>query len=112
VPKVKIDSKKISDWNSFHQVFKEAIGFPDFYGMNSNAWIDCMSDLRGTDQREVMSNKVLLGDEECLNLEIMDSVNFKERLPDIFAGLVDLTSAVNQRSSRKGKEPSIAIMFI
>jgi RNAse (barnase) inhibitor barstar len=36
---VKINTKQITDWASFHQVCKEAFGFPDFYGNNMNAWI-------------------------------------------------------------------------
>ncbi len=37
-PKVRIDTNRIVDWNSFHDVFAEAFGFPDFYGRNMNAW--------------------------------------------------------------------------
>jgi hypothetical protein len=40
---VRIDATSIRDWNSFHAVFKQAMGFPDFYGANMDAWIDCMS---------------------------------------------------------------------
>lgn len=40
---VRIDTTKISDWQSFHQVFKETLGSPDYYGTNGNAWIDCMT---------------------------------------------------------------------
>ena len=42
---VRIDGKSIIDWDSFHNVFAEAFGFPDFYGRNMNAWIDCMTSL-------------------------------------------------------------------
>ena len=40
---VRIDATRIGDWESFHAVFQAAMGFPDFYGANMNAWIDCMS---------------------------------------------------------------------
>jgi hypothetical protein len=42
---VMLDTRRILDWNTFHDVFAEAFGFPDFYGRNMNAWIDCMSSL-------------------------------------------------------------------
>jgi RNAse (barnase) inhibitor barstar len=42
---VRIDTTKIRDWASFHEVFSEAFGFPDFYGRNMDAWIDCMTSL-------------------------------------------------------------------
>src|SRR3984957_5737806 len=42
---VKLDMRHITDWDTFHAVFAKAFGFPDFYGRNMNAWIDCMTDL-------------------------------------------------------------------
>ncbi len=44
-----IDFKKIKDWKSFHDQFSEVMGFPNFYGENMNAWIDCMSYIDDTD---------------------------------------------------------------
>jgi RNAse (barnase) inhibitor barstar len=40
---VKIPVDKISDWESFHDVFSAALGFPSFYGRNMDSWIDCMT---------------------------------------------------------------------
>jgi RNAse (barnase) inhibitor barstar len=40
---VKIPTKQIVDWNSFHATLKEALAFPDFYGRNGNAFIDCLT---------------------------------------------------------------------
>ena len=40
---VQIDASKIRDWDSFHDHFSEALGFPEFYGRNMNAWVDCMT---------------------------------------------------------------------
>ncbi len=40
---VRLDCDRITDWESFHSLFAEVFGFPDFYGRNMNAWIDCMS---------------------------------------------------------------------
>jgi RNAse (barnase) inhibitor barstar len=31
---VSIPTLRISDWDSFHSVFAEVFGFPDFYGRN------------------------------------------------------------------------------
>jgi barstar (barnase inhibitor) len=42
---VRIDADRIVDRASFHSVFGEAFGFPDFYGRNMDAWIDCMTHL-------------------------------------------------------------------
>ena len=40
---VAVDFNEIGDWDTFHEVFAKAMGFPEFYGRNNNAWIDCMS---------------------------------------------------------------------
>ena len=40
---VEVDLASISDWPSFHASFAAAFGFPSFYGMNMNAWVDCMT---------------------------------------------------------------------
>lgn len=45
MPLVRIDAARVRDWDSFHDVFASAFGFPSFYGRNMNAWIDCMSSL-------------------------------------------------------------------
>lgn len=46
---VRLNTNQITDWASFHLVCKEAFGFPEFYGANMNAWIDCMSYLTEED---------------------------------------------------------------
>ena len=43
VPVIEIPVSEISDWDTFHDVFAAALGFPDFYGRNMDAWIDCLT---------------------------------------------------------------------
>ena len=40
---IKLDTRRIRDWTTFHEVFAEVFGFPSFYGKNMNAWVDCMT---------------------------------------------------------------------
>ena len=42
---VEIDLTTVHDWEDFHDAFARALGFPDFYGRNTNAWEDMLSDL-------------------------------------------------------------------
>ena len=35
--KVKIDATRITDWDSFHDIFSECVGFPACYGRNMEA---------------------------------------------------------------------------
>jgi len=41
---VKIDSKTIDGWETFHDVFSQKFKFLSYYGRNINAWIDCMDE--------------------------------------------------------------------
>ena len=68
---VRLETTKITDWASFHQVCYEAFGFFDGYGRNMNAWIDCMSSL----DEEGMT-KFFLRKEEMLQIEIIETENF------------------------------------
>jgi len=40
---ITIPTHRITDWDSFHDVFAEILGLPGFYGRNMNAWIDCLT---------------------------------------------------------------------
>ena len=40
---IEIPTNNIEDWGSLHTILKEALGFPDFYGRNGNAFIHCLT---------------------------------------------------------------------
>jgi RNAse (barnase) inhibitor barstar len=105
---VKIDASKIKGWESFHSIFAEVMGFPDFYGKNMNAWIDCMSYM--DDSNAGMTKIFVSSDEICL-LEISSAADFLKRLPEIFSALVECTSVVNQRAKDSSPLPLLAIAF-
>lgn len=42
---ITIDLGVVHDWDTYHSLMKESFGFPDFYGRNGNAFIDCLSDI-------------------------------------------------------------------
>ena len=71
---VRLDGANISNWMSFHDECQLAFGFPDFYGRNMNAWVDCLSYLR---DEEGMS-KFRLMPEEILQIEIVGSALLRE----------------------------------
>lgn len=43
--RVVLDCNNIRDWDSFHEEFARVFGFPDLYGKNMDAWIDCLASL-------------------------------------------------------------------
>ena len=44
-------TERTRNWETFHDVCAETFGFPDYYGRNMNAWIDCMTYLDEPDTR-------------------------------------------------------------
>lgn len=96
------------DWESFHKVCKTEMGFPDFYGMNMNAWIDCLSYL----DEDAGMTRFRLVENELLHIEINEAEDFKSRLPEIFDALVECAAFVNRRYVEAGKTPSLSLVFI
>lgn len=103
-----IDTKKIMDWPSFHWVFQKALGFPDFYGKNMNAWIDCLS---GLDDGSAMC-RFALQRGEMLHIEISNTADFLARLPEAFTELVTCTAFVNGRVRQAGNPPTVALVYL
>lgn len=93
--KINIDMEPVKDWDSFHDKFAEVFGFPDFYGRNMNAWVDCMSDLSGP--RLVGMSKVEFAANEDVLLCIKGMDDFGARCPDVLAAFLLATSQVNVR---------------
>lgn len=102
--KAKLNTNQISDWESFHHLCKKEFGFPDFYGMNMNAWIDCLSYL---DENDGMS-RFSLAKEEMLHIEVFDTEDFNFRLPEIFDALVECSAFVNRRY----ESPVLSLVFL
>src|SRR5262245_34104328 len=106
--RVRLNTDKIVDWQSFHQSCKETMGFPDFYGMNMNAWIDCMSDL----DKDTGMTRFLLPEGEAIHIEITSAESFKSRLPEILDALIECSAFVNQRFVENGKLAPISLVFL
>jgi len=105
----RLQTKNITDWNSFHEIFAGLMDFPDFYGRNMNAWIDCMSYLNDPD---AAMTGFTLKPGELFNLEIADTEDFARRLPEIFRALIECTAFVNRRHTEEGNPPILALVFL
>lgn len=104
----RLNTQSISNWHSFHEVCKQAFGFPDFYGKNMNAWIDCLTYL---DEGDGMS-RFHLAEGEILSIEIPGAESFNCRLPEIFKALIDCTAAVNRRYLESGRQPVLSLVLL
>jgi RNAse (barnase) inhibitor barstar len=105
---VRMETDAISDWQSFHETCKVVFGFSDFYGMNMNAWIDCMSYL----DEDAAMTRFDLATGEKLHIEIASTESFNKRLPEIFEALVECTASANQRYLDEGKDPVLSLLFL
>jgi RNAse (barnase) inhibitor barstar len=102
---VRLDGRLLYDWPSFHKESREKFGFPDFYGGNMDAWIDCLSGLRDDDGM----SSILLGPDEILHIEVSYSASLHSRAPHILAALEDCIAAVNERYAEDGQSPALQI---
>jgi RNAse (barnase) inhibitor barstar len=102
---VHLDGAGIGDWMSFHDACQVAFGFPDFYGRNMNAWVDCLSYLRDD---EGMSKFRLLPN-EMLQIEISDSASLRARAPEIIEEMEFCIAAINDRYEDYGEKPALAL---
>ena len=105
---VRIDTTTISDWTSFHDVFSEAFGFPDFYGRNLDAWIDCMTSL---DDPAAGMSRIHGSDGEVVTLQLDGIDSFAERCPEQYRAVVDCCAFVNWRRIEVGEPPAIALSY-
>lgn len=106
---VKIDSTKILTQQEFHLVFSRLFGFPDYYGANMDAWIDCMTDL---DNEEFgMTTGISVTEREQIVLQLEHADTFKRYSPELFLTLLECCACVNQRRIEAGKPAFLLLAF-
>lgn len=99
----------ISDWKSFHDLFRNILGFPEFYGENMNAWVDCLSYL---DEPAAGMIDVTVAPGELLMIEVSDANDFSKRCPEQFQALIEATAFVNWRRVAVGEPPLLALLLV
>lgn len=100
----RLETRGIVDLETFHDVCAATFGFPDFYGRNMNAWIDCLTWLD-----DGMSH-FDLPPAEVLRIEVADFEDFRARLPDLARDLVECAAFVNRRLAEMGDPPRLALV--
>lgn len=105
---VKLNTVRITDWDTFHDVFAEVFGFPPFYGRNMDAWIDCMTAM---DAPADGMTKVHAQPNAVVVLELEDVDNFANRCPEQYAAIVECSAFVNWRRIAVGKPAVLALSF-
>jgi len=105
---ISVDCSKIRDWNSFHNEFAAVFGFPDFYGRNMDAWIDCMTSL---DNPEDGMTSVHAAKGGVLTLQLENVASFRDQQPDLYAAIIECSAFVNWRRLEVGEPAVLAISF-
>lgn len=103
---INIDFKNVKTLKDMHYMLKEIFGFPDFYGYNVNALIDCLGDLRYPDYG---MSKITLRENEILYIFIY---NFPFHNDIICNNFLVAISNVNQKNIINGENPSISLFFL
>lgn len=102
-----INGAKIVDWNSFHDECQQAFGFPDFYGRNMDAWVDCLSYLRDADGM----TRFHLQAKETLKIEILEAEKMRAQVPDILEEITFCIGGINERYEDYGEEPALELVL-
>jgi RNAse (barnase) inhibitor barstar len=105
---VKINGDLIGDWDSFHDVFADALGFPDFYGRNMSAWVDCMTYV---DDADAGMTKVAVPPGSVLTLQIENVNSFAQRCPELYSALIECAAFVNWRRIELGQGSVLTLSF-
>jgi RNAse (barnase) inhibitor barstar len=105
---VRIDTRRIKDWDSFHAEFSQVFGFPPYYGRNMNAWIDCMTYLNDPD---IADTQVKAAPGDVVTIQLDHVSDFRDRCPEIYDALVESSAFVNWRRLELGDSPVIALSF-
>ncbi|MCB9233275.1 MAG: barstar family protein [Bacteroidia bacterium] len=100
---IELNIGQIKSVADFHETMKNTFGFPDFYGKNIHALIDCLSSLRFPE--DAMS-LLFLEEDEYLLMEIKGYLLANEQVKD---QLVFAVGFVNHRQFLKGRQLSIVI---
>ncbi|MFL6845342.1 MAG: barstar family protein [Allosphingosinicella sp.] len=102
-----VDADKIVHWESLHDVFAEAFGFPDWYGRNMDAWIDLFSYM---DSDEATTG-VVVRPGETLTILLEGGRALDRRAPELYDAIVECAAFVNWRRIEAGSTPYLCLAY-
>lgn len=105
---VQLDTRRIAGWDTFHDVFAEVFGFPEFYGRNMDAWIDCVSSL---DAPADGMTSIHAPESGVVVLQLDHADDFAHRCPDQYNALIECAAFVNWRNIKVGRQAVLALSF-
>ena len=105
---IRVDARRLTDSAGLHAALSEAFGFPDSYGKNLDALVDCLTHL---DNPKTAMSRVQLfpGQVALLVLEHADGKG-KQQTAQVKA-LLDAIAFVNWRRLEAGQPPVLAVAY-
>ena len=104
---VRIDGAEITDSASFHSVCRLAFGFPDYYGCNMDAWVDCLSYLRDDDNMSAFH----LDDDEVLRIELAHADQMRKNAPNVYDEMMFCIEGINERYADYGEVAALELVL-
>jgi hypothetical protein len=101
-----LDFSEIKTADDFHDFLKESFGFPDFYGKNFHALIDCLSSLRCPE--DGMSRFLLPNQSDTVTLQIK---NLSKISMDLLVTFLAAIESVNRREMGHGHSTMIFLVL-
>ncbi len=86
----------------------EVFGFPEFYGANMNAWLDCMSYL---DDASAERSKVQCAPVRAATIKLTEAADFAGRCSAQYEALVECAAFVNWRRLEQHRPAVLALTF-
>jgi RNAse (barnase) inhibitor barstar len=106
---VKLDGSKFLTWKNFHSYFQKKFGFPEFYGRNMNAWIDCMADLDKPENG--MTNNFPVTKGQMVVLRIVNVEELRTHANEIYIAIMECTALINFSRMQSGDLPLLILAF-
>ncbi len=103
--RVLIDFYQVKTIDDFYDQLSDKFGFPDFFGRNGDALIDCLFSLRYP-QDEMTS--IHITDDEYLLLELKGFSSVDQKIKDT---LIICIEFVSKKCREKGQPPSIILLL-
>ncbi|AVU30528.1 barstar family protein [Serratia marcescens] len=104
--RVVVDFSEINTDDEFHDEMNRVFGFPDFYGNNFNAFVDCLNSLRFPDDG---MTSIHLDKDEYLLMKINGMHSLSD---DIRYNFLLAVEAVNKGAISFGDEALILLLLV
>ncbi|MEN0579811.1 Barstar (barnase inhibitor) [Phytobacter palmae] len=100
-----VNFNDINSHSEFHEKFKRLFGFPDFYGKNFHAFIDCLTSLRIPEDGMTTVN---IQQDEYILLEVIDINHLQDDLKHDFLLAIQ---EINNRCTLLGEKASLLLLL-